>query len=95
MTIGDYYYDSGIELVQDQPERPAARQQLDAGPGDGRLGAPSDFAQLLGIVHLNTTAMATAAHRPRDTVIVVDFSGSMRFESMLGGPHGGLAHRRP
>jgi Flp pilus assembly protein TadG len=42
------------------------------------------FAQLLGMTTFNTTATAVAAHRPRDVVVIMDMSGSMRFESLPG-----------
>lgn len=47
------------------------------------------FARVFGINAFNTTAMATAAHRPRDVAVVLDFSGSMRFDSLLGIPYYG------
>src|SRR5262249_16915619 len=37
----------------------------------------------------NITATATAAHRPRDIAIVLDYSGSMRFASLMGTPYSG------
>src|SRR5947209_4749490 len=43
----------------------------------------------LGILMIARNQAQTAADRPRDAVLVVDFSGSMRFDSMLGSPHGG------
>src|SRR5262249_18836373 len=44
---------------------------------------PSAFANVFGIPTLNVTATATAAHRPRDVGIVLDYSGSMNNESDL------------
>ena len=41
------------------------------------------FAQVLGITSSSVTAKATAAHRPRDVSIVLDYSGSMNDESDL------------
>jgi Flp pilus assembly protein TadG len=42
------------------------------------------FARVLGMTSFNTTATATAVHRPRDVCVVLDFSGSMRFDTLLG-----------
>jgi len=39
------------------------------------------FARIWGINNFSTNATATAVHRPRDVVIVMDLSGSMRFQS--------------
>jgi Flp pilus assembly protein TadG len=47
------------------------------------------FARVLGISSFATTATATAAHRPRDVALVLDFSGSMRFGSLTGIPYWG------
>jgi Flp pilus assembly protein TadG len=41
------------------------------------------FSRIFGISSLNVQATATAAHRPRDVVIVLDFSGSMNNETDL------------
>jgi hypothetical protein len=41
------------------------------------------FARVLGMASLNVIATATAAHRPRDVSVVLDFSGSMNDESDL------------
>jgi len=47
------------------------------------------FARIFGQTAFNTSATATAVHRPRDVVIVMDLSGSMRFQSLPGIPHSG------
>jgi Flp pilus assembly protein TadG len=43
----------------------------------------SFFARVFGITSLNVSATATAAYRPRDVAIVLDFSGSMNNETDL------------
>src|SRR5262245_45945511 len=50
---------------------------------------PTAFARVFGALSLNTTAVATAVHRPRDLSIIMDFSGSMSFDSLLGGTYYG------
>src|SRR5262249_20835720 len=42
-----------------------------------------------GVLSLNTAATATAVHRPRDIAIIMDLSGSMSFDSLLGAPYSG------
>ena len=44
---------------------------------------PTMFAQMFGVNVFSTTTTATAAHRPRDVAIVLDYSGSMNNESDL------------
>jgi len=52
-------------------------------------GSPTSFAKVLGIDTFNVSASATGVHRPRDVCIVVDFSGSMSFDSLLGSSYSG------
>ncbi len=44
---------------------------------------PTTFANVFGFSAFNVNASATAAHRPRDVAIVLDYSGSMNNESDL------------
>ncbi len=44
------------------------------------------FAKVLNIGTTNMVATATAVHRPRDVAVVLDFSGSMRYGSVMGLP---------
>src|SRR5436305_14771804 len=41
---------------------------------------------MFGLTGFTAVASATAVHRPRDVVIVLDLSGSMRFQSLPGVP---------
>ncbi|MBL9123840.1 MAG: hypothetical protein JNG90_09425 [Planctomycetaceae bacterium] len=47
------------------------------------------FAKLFNLSSANVKAEATAAHRPRDIMVILDFSGSMRFASLLSTPISG------
>ncbi|HEX4132784.1 MAG TPA: pilus assembly protein TadG-related protein [Pirellulales bacterium] len=47
------------------------------------------FSKMFSFTEPNIQATATAAHRPRDVAIVLDFSGSMRFSSLMGTPYSG------
>ena len=42
---------------------------------------PTYFGRVFNINSFNVTATATAAHKPRDLALILDFSGSMRFGS--------------
>jgi Flp pilus assembly protein TadG len=46
-------------------------------------GVSSFFSRIFGLASLNITATSTAAYRPRDVAIVLDFSGSMNNETDL------------
>ncbi len=46
--------------------------------------SPVFFGAVFGANPFNVKATAVAAHRPRDVVIVMDLSGSMRFQSVVG-----------
>jgi hypothetical protein len=47
------------------------------------------FGRIFGLSTFNTSAQAVAVHRPRDVVIIMDLSGSMRFQSLPGTPYYG------
>jgi hypothetical protein len=47
------------------------------------ISAPTTFAAVFGISAFSVSGSATAAHRPRDVAIVLDYSGSMNNESDL------------
>lgn len=47
------------------------------------------FAQIFSLSNFSTGATATAVHRPRDVVIIMDLSGSMRFQSLPAKPYYG------
>lgn len=51
--------------------------------------SPSAFSRIFGVNLLQANAVATAVHRPRDVCIIMDFSGSMSFDSLLGGNYTG------
>ncbi len=47
------------------------------------------FGRVFGASTQSSTATAVAVHRPRDVVIIMDLSGSMRFQSLPGTPMSG------
>ena len=49
---------------------------------------PTFFAKVFGITSMPTGAKAIAVHRPRDIAFVLDFTGSMGYDSSLNWPNG-------
>jgi hypothetical protein len=46
--------------------------------------SPTSFGRVFGLNSFNVTATSAAVDRPRDIIIIMDLSGSMRFESLPG-----------
>jgi hypothetical protein len=90
LTIGDYYYDTSTGSFSISPSSKQPGDNWTLVQATVTSGQPSLFGNLFGLSSLNATATATAAHRPRDVVLVIDFSGSMRFESLLGSSYYGV-----
>jgi Flp pilus assembly protein TadG len=89
VTIGDYYYDTPSSSFKINPNGRQEGDNWTLVQATVTYSRPTFFSAVWGNNTLNTGATATAAHRPRDTVVVVDFSGSMRFDSLLGTPYFG------
>jgi Flp pilus assembly protein TadG len=47
------------------------------------------FGRVFGGNGFNVQAVAVAAHRPRDVMVIMDLSGSMKFQSLVGYPYYG------
>ena len=87
VTVGDYYYNTSAAAFQISPSSLGnAGDNWSLVQATVTSSQPTYFAKVFGMTTLNASAKSTAAHRPRDTSIVVDFSGSMRFDSLLGFP---------
>jgi Flp pilus assembly protein TadG len=92
-TIGKYSYSGSQQTFVAYP--------LDAGstnnPNDNwslvsvtiNYTDPTAFAGVFGVNAFSGSCTATAVHRPRDVALVLDYSGSMRFASLLGIPYSG------
>ncbi len=79
---GSYHYDSSAQKFT--PQIPAVS------PDNYNLTrvtvthqVPTTFARVIGTSMASVTATSTAAHRPRDIAIILDYSGSMNNESDL------------
>jgi len=97
ITIGKYIYESGQGFVA-YPVDPNATNDPNANWSLANVAVShqgdTSFARLLGHNLFDVAATGTAVHRPRDIALVIDFSGSMRFGSLPGIPHGSASPRR-
>jgi uncharacterized membrane protein len=82
VSHGSYHYDSSAQKFT--PQIPAVS------PDNYNLTqvtithqVTTSFARVLGVSMTTVTATSTAAHRPRDIAVVLDYSGSMNNESDL------------
>ena len=93
---GAYHYDQSDEIFRPQIP-PISGDDYNLTRASFTRRSASAFARAMGISAFDVTATATAAHRPRDVAIVLDFSGSMNNESDLWNNEGylGSANNSP
>lgn len=85
VTIGDYYYDTASQAFKISPSSlGVAGDNYTLAQATVTYQPKAFFSVIWGLSSFNTTATATAAHRPRDVAIIQDFSTSMRFQSYMG-----------
>jgi Flp pilus assembly protein TadG len=82
MTLGAYHYDPGTQTFYPQFP-PVAPDNYNLAQATIMQGQSTFFSKVFSITSYSVTATAIAAHRPRDTTIVLDYSGSMNNESDL------------
>jgi Flp pilus assembly protein TadG len=88
VNVGSYTYDPTQQLfVVNIPKN--ANDNANLLQATVTWTGPTAFARVFGVNSFSVTASATAAHRPRDVALILDFSGSMRFGSLLGLPYVG------
>ena len=89
MNIGRYTYNSTAQQFQGQFPGPSTQNwnmvQATVTSSQSNLKA---FAKIFNLAP-SLQAVSTAAHRPRDICLILDYSGSMRFGSLLGLPYSG------
>lgn len=83
VSVGSYTYNTSTNQFQSYipshvSDTPNLVQSTVTGSGQNL------FARVFGVNTFNSTGTATAIHRPRDVAVIVDMSGSMRFDSLLG-----------
>jgi Flp pilus assembly protein TadG len=82
ITLGAYHYNStSATFVPQFP--PVAPDGYTLAQATITQSSPTLFAKIFSIASMSVNATAIAAHRPRDTTIVLDYSGSMNNESDL------------
>ena len=90
LQIGRYTYNSTSKQYEGQFPGPATENWSMV---KATVSAPVSnvlaFSKVFNFSMGNIQATATAAHRPRDVAIILDYSGSMRFASLLGTPYSG------
>ncbi len=89
VNIGRYVYNSSAQRFEGQFPGPSSENwSLVQATINVPVGNSLAFSRAFNFAPPNIQATATAAHRPRDVAIILDFSGSMRFQSLTGGPWG-------
>ena len=84
LTVGSYSYDSTQNKFVIYPSTKSSSDAWSLVQATVTGDQPAYFSRIFGMTTLNASAVATAAARPRDVAVVLDFSGSMRFNSLLG-----------
>ena len=85
--VGYYNYDAVLGKFQPifTGSKPAT-ENWSAVKTDVTFSQPTSLAKFFNYSAFSATASATAVHRPRDLAIILDFSGSMRFNSLPAYP---------
>ena len=88
--VGYYNYDAVLGKFQTifTGSKPAT-ENWSAVKTDVTFSQPTSLAKFFNYSAFSATASATAVHRPRDLAIILDYSGSMRFNSIPAYPTNG------
>lgn len=97
LECGGYYYvyndasssSEGFQMMFPSTGGKAATEPYTALRATISTNSTTFFGKVFGVSSFNVKATAVAAHRPRDVVIIMDLSGSMRFQSCPGGYYDG------
>lgn len=90
LNIGRYVYDTNDQRFEGQFPGPSTENwSLVQARVNTSIADRLTFSRVFNFAPNNMQATATAVHRPRDVAIVLDYSGSMRFASLLGTPYSG------
>src|SRR5207247_1466828 len=86
VNIGRYTYNSAAQRFEGQFPGPSTENwSLVQATVNIPLTNSLAFSKFFNFSPDNLLATSTAVHRPRDVAIILDFSGSMRFQSLSGG----------
>lgn len=90
VNIGRYVYVAANQRFEGQFPGPATENwSLVQAHVNVDVSSKMGFSKIFSYVVPSMQAEATSAHRPRDVAIVLDYSGSMRFASLIGTPTSG------
>lgn len=90
INIGRYQYNTSTQQFEgDIPGTSGTNYTLVQAQVTANLAGQLGFSKVFGFVPSNITTTSTGVHRPLDIVVINDFTGSMRFSSLLGQPYYG------
>jgi len=90
IRVGRYTYDTTDERFEAQFPGPSTDNwNLVQATATVSLTDRLAFSKIINFAPPNIQVISTAAHRPRDIALVLDYSGSMRFGSIVGLPISG------
>jgi Flp pilus assembly protein TadG len=90
LQIGRYTYVSANQRFEGQFPGPSTENwNMVQATVTSDVNSKMGFSKIFNFTAPNMQAVATAVHRPRDICVIVDFSGSMRFSSLLSLPYYG------
>ena len=87
LQIGRYTYVSANQRFEGQFPGSSGNWSMVQATVNSNVGLA--FSKIFNFTGTNIQAKATAVHRPRDISIILDYSGSMRFASLVGDPYSG------
>lgn len=85
VSIGRWAYNSTTQGFQGEFPGPSGTNwSLVQTTVSSNINSQLPFSKILGFTGGNVQVASTAIHRPRDIAVILDYSGSMRFASLLG-----------
>jgi Flp pilus assembly protein TadG len=90
LKFGSYVYDEAAAQFRYEFPRTTPGENLTMAQATVTRVVPMLFSRVFGFDSITVSATATCLHRPRDVVLVMDFSGSMNNESDLWNTEGYL-----
>ena len=85
VNIGRWTYNTPTQTFQGQFPGPSGTNwSLVQATVTSNIASQLAFSRLFNYTRRQREVTSTAIHRPRDIAVVLDFSGSMRFSSLLG-----------
>ena len=90
VNIGRDTYNTSTQTFQGQfPGPSTANWSMVQATITANVSSQLAFSRIFNFSGANIVTNATAVHRPCDIAVVLDYSGSMRFASLLGDPYDG------